>query len=70
LGPGSLCLLSPRTFAADEPLAGVIDTAHLVSRKPVRPLARLDVTPDDFPFAGRVRYYRDGEPIWVSLLRA
>jgi hypothetical protein len=70
-GPGSLYLLSPRTFVADEPLAGgAIDTAHLVSREPVRPLARIDVTPADFPFADRIRYYRDGEPIWISLLRA
>jgi hypothetical protein len=68
-GPGSLYLLSPSTFVADEPLAGAIDTAHLVSREPVEPLARLDVTPDDFPFADRIGYYRDGEPNWVSLFR-
>src|SRR5215472_11241251 len=65
-GPGSLYLLPPATFVADEPIAGAIDTAHLVSREPVRPLARLDVTPADFPFRDRVRYYRDGEPDWVS----
>ncbi len=71
LGPGSLYLLSPRTFVADEPLAGgTIDTAHLVSHEPVRPLARIDVTPADFPFGHRIRYYRDREPIWISLLRA
>jgi hypothetical protein len=70
LGPGSLYLLSPRTFVADEPLAGVIDTAHLVSREPVTPLARIDVTPGDFPFRDRIRYYRDREPVWISLLRA
>jgi hypothetical protein len=69
-GPGSLYLLSPSSFVAAEPLAGTIDTAHLVSHEPVRPLARLDVTPADFPFAGRIRYYRDGEPSWVSLLHA
>jgi hypothetical protein len=70
-GPGSLYLLSPRTFVADEPLAGgAIDTAHLVSHEPVRPLARIDVTPADFPFDHRVRYYRDREPIWISILRA
>jgi hypothetical protein len=69
-GPGSLYLLSPSTFVADEPLAGAIDTAHLVSREPVRPVARLGVTPADFPFRDRVGYYRDGEPNWVSLLRA
>jgi hypothetical protein len=68
--PGSLYLLPARTFVADKPLAGVIDTAHLVSHEPVKPFARLDVTPDDFPFASRLAYYREGEPIWVSLLRA
>jgi hypothetical protein len=69
-GPGSLYLLSPTGFVSDEPLAGAIDTAHLVSREPVRPLARLDVTPADFPFRDSIRYYRDSEPSWVSLLRA
>lgn len=69
-GPGSLYLLSPRTFVADEPLAGAIDTAHLVSHEPVRPLARIDVSPADFPFGTRIRYYRDREPVWISLLRA
>ncbi len=69
-GPGSLYLLSPTSFVADAPLADAIDTAHLVSYDPVRPLGRVDVTPDDFPFSDRVRYYRDGEPNWVSLLRA
>jgi hypothetical protein len=69
-GAGSLYLLSPAGFVADQPLAGAIDTAHLVSREPVVPLARIDVTPEDFPFRDRVRYYRDGESNWVSLLRA
>jgi hypothetical protein len=68
-GPGSLYLLSPSSFVADQPLGGAIDTAHLVSHKPVKPLARIDVTPADFPFADRIGYYRDGEPNWVSLLR-
>jgi hypothetical protein len=68
-GPGSLYLLSPATFVADEPLAGAIDTAHLVSHEPVRPLARIDVTAADFPFRDRVRYFRDGEASWISLLR-
>jgi hypothetical protein len=69
-GPGSLYLLSPASFVADKPLAGAIDTAHLVSHEPVVPLARIDVTPEDFPFRDRVRYYRDGESNWISLLRA
>jgi hypothetical protein len=69
-GAGSLYLLAPDTFVADEPLAGAIDLAHLVSREPVTPLARIDVTPDDFPFRNRIRYYREREPIFISLLRA
>jgi hypothetical protein len=68
--PGSLYFLSPSTFVADKPLAGAIDTAHLVSHRPVKPLARVDVTPEDFPFRDRVGYYRDGEANWISLLRA
>jgi hypothetical protein len=69
-GPGTLYLLPAETFVADEPLAGVIDTAHLVSHEPVRPLGRIDVTPGDFPFADRIQYYRAGEPNWIALLRA
>jgi hypothetical protein len=69
-GAGSLYLLSPLGFVSDEPVAGAIDTAHLVSREPVRPLARIDVTPEDFPFRSRIRYYRNREPGWFSLLRA
>jgi hypothetical protein len=69
-GPGSLYVLPPESFVADAPLAGAVDTAHLVSPTPVKPLARVGVTPADFPFVGRVTYYRDGESIRTSLLRA
>jgi len=66
-GPGSLYMLPPDGFVAEQWL---VDTAHLVSHAPVRPLARIDVTPEDFPFRDRIGYYRDREPIWISLLRA
>ena len=66
-GPGSLYILPSETFAAEQ---WIVDTAHLVSRVPVKPLARIDVTPEDFPFRDRIGYYRDREPIWISLLRA
>jgi hypothetical protein len=66
-GPGSLYILPPDTFKAEQWL---VDTAHLVSHVSVRPLARIDVTPEDFPFRDRIGYYRDREPIWISLLRA
>jgi len=68
-GPGSLYVLPSTTFEPEPPLAGVIDTAHLVSHVPVTPLARIDVTAADFPFRRRVGYYRSREPIWISLLR-
>ena len=70
-GPGTVYLLPPDTFEAEPPLAGTIDTAHLVSRVPVTPLARVNVTPEDFPFRNRIGYFRgDREPIWLTLLRA
>jgi hypothetical protein len=69
-GPGSLYLLPPDSFVADKPIAGAVDTAHLVSHTPVKPLARIDVTPEDFPFCDRIGYYRSREPILVSMLRA
>jgi hypothetical protein len=69
-GPGSLYVLPTDTFVGDKPLVGVVDTAHLVSHEPVRPLARIDVTPEDFPFRDRIGYFRAREPIVVSLFRA
>ena len=66
-GPGSLYVVPPESFVAERWL---VDTAHLVSHVPVTPLARIDVTPEDFPFRDRIGYYRDREPIWISLLRA
>jgi hypothetical protein len=68
-GPGSLYVLPPDTFEA-QPVRLGIDPSHLVSKVPVKPIARLDVTPEDFPFRDRIRYYADDEPIWVSILRA
>lgn len=69
-GPGSLYLLPPDGFVADAPVAGAIDTGHLVSHSPVKPLARLDVTPADFPFSDRVGYYRERDSLLRTLLRA
>jgi hypothetical protein len=69
-GPGSLYLLPPDTFEAQPAALGIVDLAHLVSKVSVRPLARIDVTPEDFPFRDALAYYREGEPIWRSILRA
>ena len=67
-GPGTLYLLPPDTFEAQPSVLG-IDPSHLVSKLPVRPLARIAVTPDDFPFRDRLTYYTEGERIWVTMLR-
>jgi hypothetical protein len=69
-GPGALYLLPPDTFEPQPKALGFIDLAQLVSRVPVRPLARVDVTPEDFPFRDAIGYYREGEPIWRSMFRA
>ncbi|MES1247377.1 MAG: hypothetical protein ABUS54_06870 [Actinomycetota bacterium] len=69
-GPGSLYVLPPDSFEAQPRPLGIVDLAHLVSRVPVTPIARIDVTPEDFPFRDRIAYYGDGEPIWRSMLRA
>jgi hypothetical protein len=66
---GFLYVLPRVGFESEPPLAGVVDTAHLVSHEPVRPLACVAVGPSDFPFTARVTYHRPGEPIWISLLR-
>ena len=69
-GPGTVYVLPPESFVAQPPLAGVLDTAHLVSHEPVRPLAKVEVTPADFPFRDRIGYFRAREPFPLSLLRA
>jgi hypothetical protein len=69
-GPGSLYVLPPETFEAEPALAGVVDTAHLVSHVPVKPLARVDVRPEDFPFRDRIAFYREREPMWISMFRS
>lgn len=69
-GPGTLYLLPPDSFDPQPPVLGVVDLAHLVSRVPVRPLNRISVTPEDFPFRDRIGYYRDGESPLISIFRA
>ena len=64
--PGSLYLLPGDTFTRQP---APVDLAHLVSHEPVVPLARVDVTPLDFPFRDRIRYYREREPVWISMFR-
>ncbi|TMW70951.1 hypothetical protein [Alteribacter natronophilus] len=41
-----------------------------VSDKPVRPLAKMAVTPADFPFLNEVRRHRETDPAWKTILKA
>lgn len=59
---GTLYLLPRQTFQAQPPLpfgSSQVDIAQLASFVPVRPLARLTVAPDDFPFLAHIRGHAD-----------
>src|SRR5262249_25629926 len=49
-------------FIAEPAYRGVFDTAQWVSPSPVRPLVRIDVTPNEFPFLDSVVSHRDRDP--------
>ena len=59
---GTVYLLPRATFAGQPAVpfgAGQAQVAQLASPEPVRPLARLAVTPGDFPFLGQIRGHDD-----------
>ncbi len=62
-GPGVVLVLPREPFAPAG--SGVVRWPEWVSERPVRPLARIEVGPHDFPFAGRIAVHRPGE--WFPL---
>jgi hypothetical protein len=57
---GSVYLLPRETFVEQPPFPFgeyQVRIAQLASLEPVKPLARLDVTPEDFPFLERIRFH-------------
>jgi hypothetical protein len=64
---GTIYLLPSATFRATP------ESRELVSEQPVRPRARLPVTPGDFPFLARTRGHRRGASVrsvvWRNVLR-
>jgi hypothetical protein len=68
-GPGSLYVLPRGPFSAEPPYLGVFDTAQWVSPLPVKPHARIDVTPDDFPFLDSVVSHRNRDPWFFAYAR-
>lgn len=57
-------------FTAQPTLAGLLHTAQWVNPHPVRPLARLAVRPDDFPFADHVGRHTKGDSMLRTLWNA
>lgn len=56
--PGTVYLLPRKTFAAQQPTqvgSLRIEIPQLASTEPVRPIAKLDVAPEDFPFLRHIR---------------
>jgi hypothetical protein len=54
LADGAIYVLPSESFRSDKKEFGVIDPCHLVSSEPVTPLARMRITPFDFPFADAI----------------
>ena len=59
---GSVYILPCGTFTTQPPIAfgsNEVHIAQLASLEPVQPLAKLTVTPEDFPFLGQIRGHND-----------
>jgi len=59
---GTVYLLPKNTFAQQPPIpfgAFQVHIAQSASPEPVRPIARLEVTPQDFPFLAQIRPHDD-----------
>ena len=59
---GTVYLLPRKTFSTQPPMAFGsyrVHFAQLASLEPVEPLAKLTVTPDDFPFLSQIRGHDD-----------
>jgi hypothetical protein len=69
-GAGSIYVVPREPFSAEPATMGLIDTGQWAAPTAVRPLFRLDVRPDDFPFVDLVVQHRPREPMLVTMLRA
>jgi hypothetical protein len=58
-GQGAIYILPRKTFVRTD--TRPVYFPEWISEQPVRPLARLDVDPADFPLAGRIAAHRRGE---------
>ena len=69
-GEGWVYVVPRAAFRAEGPWLGLFDSAHWGSPEPVAPVARVRVTPADFPFAGSIGAHRDSESMLRTFLRA
>lgn len=69
-GDGWLYVLPRHSFRPEPRWWGVLDYGQWASPTPVRPLARIPVTADDFPFIHRVLTHRLEEKLPTTVLRA
>ena len=67
-GPGTVYLLPRQGFRPDRS-AGLAAGLEWVHRQPVQPLARLAVTPGDFPLLDRVQGHDDSDVMRAGALR-
>lgn len=70
LTDGWLYVLPQQGFTAHPPLARLLQPGEWVNPQPVEPLARLAVTPADFPFADRIVRHHADDSMLNTLLRA
>jgi hypothetical protein len=70
LAHGWMYVLPRDGFTAEAPFAGLLQSGQWVNPNPVRPLARIAVTPADFPFAALVGRHSSAESMIRTLWRA
>lgn len=70
LADGWLYVLPRAGFTPEPAVAGLLQSGQWVSPEPVKPLARLAVTPADFPFADLIGRHNSGDSMVRTLWNA
>jgi hypothetical protein len=70
LADGWLYVLPRDGFTPEPPVAGLLQSGQWVNPNPVTPLARLAVTPKDFPFAGIIGRHTSTDSMLQTLRTA
>jgi hypothetical protein len=70
LTDGWLYVVPRDGFTPEPAVGGVLQSGQWVSREPVKPLARLAVTPSDFPFADIIGRHSSDDSMFRTLWNA